>query len=196
MWLSSCSPTDRHLWRSQTQTGATQTPLWTNVSHRILLENGKNTTKTTLTPRRSRLLLTNTYTWTGDQQNTIYTQTHIHSSVTRIIIKIINNYMDTIYLVILIKSHDPKTMVTNLKCIYEFRQLYFFIEYLISVSNPSKIMKLNSTFVFWKAWNTNLNIFHQYWIICTELQAQMNVIYQVLTQMCYFSTGFNMQPHN
>lgn len=47
--------------------------------------------------------------------------------------------MDTIYLVILIASDYPRTLVTNLKCIYEFRQLYFFIEHLIAVSNPKKI---------------------------------------------------------
>lgn len=56
--------------------------------------------------------------------------------------------MDIIYLVMLITSDYPKTLVTNLKYTYKFRQLYFFIEHSISVSNPSKIMKLNSTFVF------------------------------------------------
>lgn len=71
-----------------------------------------------------------------------------HYSATRITIKIINNYMDKIYLFILITSDYQKTLVTNLKYTYEFRQVYFFIEHLISVPNPIKIMKLNSTFVF------------------------------------------------
>lgn len=56
--------------------------------------------------------------------------------------------MDTVYLVILIASDYPKTLVTNLKCIHEFRQLKFSTEHLIAVSNPNKTMKLNSTFVF------------------------------------------------
>lgn len=111
----------------------------------------KKPTKTRLAPRWSRLCSLQTsdcapykhvvYCWSLEQ--VISSTPHIHrliyaSNATRITIKIIYNYMDTIYLVILIPSDYPRTLVTNLKCIYEFRQLYFIIEHLIAVSNPKK----------------------------------------------------------
>lgn len=118
------------------------------VSHRILLQNGKKPTKTTLVPRWSRLCSLQTPTPEQVISSTPHTQTHVHANATRITVMIINNYMDKIYLVMLITSDYPKTLVTNLEYIYEFRQQYFFIEHLISVSKPSKITKLNSRFVF------------------------------------------------